>query len=52
MKKEYQKGKFPYASPSIETSDFAVESGIAVSFTGEPDQTAVDFTVIGSWEAE
>ena len=52
MKRENQEGKFPYVSPSVETTSFAVESGIAVSFTGEQDQTAIDFTVIGSWEAE
>jgi len=50
MKRENQEGKFPYVSPSVETTSF--ESGIAVSFTGEQDQTAIDFTVIGSWEAE
>ena len=52
MKRENQEGKFPYVSPSVETTSFAVESGIAVSFTGEQDQTAIDFNVIGSWEAE
>lgn len=48
MKKEYQEGKLPYARPSIELSDFMVESGIATSFT--TDQNAIDLTVIGTWE--
>ena len=44
---------YPYVSPSIETTGFAVESGIAISaFEGDPNQTAIDFTVIDSWNAE
>lgn len=45
-------GRLPYAKPSIEVSDFMVESGIAVSFAGEDSKTAVDFTVAGSWEEQ
>lgn len=53
MKRENQEGKLPYVSPSIETTGFAVESGIAISaFEGDPNQTAIDFTVIDSWNAE
>lgn len=52
MKKEHQEGKLPYARPSIELSDFMVESGIATSFTGNEDTTARDFTVIGTWEEQ
>lgn len=51
MRKENQEGKLPYVRPSLELDDFMVESGIATSFTGK-DQTAVDFTVIGTWEEQ
>ncbi len=48
MKKDYQMGKLPYASPTVELSDFAVEAGIATSFQGD-DSTSTDFDVNDYW---
>lgn len=44
--------KVPYTKPSIEETSFQVEAGIAMSISTDPNQGAIDFTVIGTWEEQ
>ena len=42
--------KVPYTQPSIEETSFQVEAGIAMSISTDPNQGAIDFTVVGTWD--
>ena len=42
--------KAPYTRPEIEESCFQTEAGIAMSIATDPNQGAVDFTVVDTWE--
>lgn len=51
MKKNLKTAKMPYVSPSIESSDFMVEAGIAESFP-ESDKNANDFVIGSIWDEQ
>lgn len=42
--------KVPYTRPSIEETSFQVEAGIAMSIATDPNQGAIDFTIVGTWD--